>query len=233
MERGGHERWRGYDSERQRESDERLEVDLRRESEVFGDHERMESRYKTDQQIAALRDQLAEESDGILRISIPEYTYNIARNPFIGMGPRVIRLYSIARHLDVIFLHRFMYGDILVCGIRSGDYVEPRRRGKFVEHIRDTGGLPIEGVGDQDYDFEALRFSPYVASDSTMPLLELYHKSELHAGDRPHHPVDVWIVYDGTCYEACGAGAITQTARYRLRPGYARAASMLSIAQIN
>lgn len=226
----------GYDPERGEgvEDGRESEADLRTERELFQDHERLDGDdEKADALVKSIKDQLAEESDGIIYIPIPEYSYDTKGNPFLGMGPRTIRLYSIARYLDVTFLHRFMYGDILVCGVRSGEYVEPRRRGAFVEHIRDTGGLPIEAVDGRDFDFEALKFSPYVASDSTMALFELYHKSDAHAGDRPHYPVDTWLVYDSGSYESVGEGQIEKLARYRLCPAYDRSASLIAVAVIN
>lgn len=204
------------------------DVDLRHESEVFQDHERMDG---DDEKAAAIvkseKDKLAEETDGIIYISIPEYDYDISHNPFLGMGPNTVRIYSISRHLDVTFLHKFMYGNILVSAIQSGKYVPPHKRAKFVEHLKKTGGLPLGAGEKRGYDFTALRFAPYVGSDSTMPMFELYHKSDAYAGERPHYPLDVWAVYDLVAYDEVGGG------RYRLKPGYDRQSSLLAAAVIN
>lgn len=208
-------------------------VDMRNENEIFRDHERLEQNDNDEQSVMAEKDQLAEEKDGILYVKIPNYDYDTKYNPFLGMGPHTIRLYSIARYLDVTFLHRFMYGNILVRGIRSGQYVPIHSRAKFVENIRRTGDLPIISGENPSDDFEALRFAPYVASDSTMPVFENFHKSKEHAGDRPHYPVDVWLVYDAESYEQVSEESAEKTALYRLIDGYERKSTLLSIAVIN
>ena len=206
---------------------------MRNESEIFRDHERLEVNDTEDQSKILDDDQLAEEKDGVLYVPIPVYDYDTKYNPFLGMGPNTIRLYSVARHLDVMFLHRFMYGNILVRGLRSGDYVKKYQRKKFIKHIQESGGLPVSQMSEQGYDFEALRFSPYAASDTTMPLFEWYHKSEQHAGDRPHHPVDIWIVYDINAYQQLSEESNGKVARYKLLPDYDRRSSLLAIAVIN
>ncbi|PID32648.1 hypothetical protein CR956_01325, partial [Candidatus Saccharibacteria bacterium] len=78
----------------------------------------------THQELTQLRETLAEDSDGIIHLSIPAYEYNFSINPFVGVGPRVRRIQEVSRHLDVVFLHRFMYQDVIVAGICSRDYVE-------------------------------------------------------------------------------------------------------------
>lgn len=204
------------------------DVDLRHESEVFQDHERLDSdEDKIDAMLKSERDQLAEESDGIIRLSIPAYEYDTAYNPFLATGPKAIRIYSISRHVDLVFLHRFMFANILVSPMRSGMYVSPDKRAKFAQYLRDTGGLPIEVQSTKDYDFTALRFEPYVRSDTTMTVFEYYHKSDAHAGDRPHYPLDIWAVYDLAAYNELGKG------KFRLKPDYDRKASLLAVAVIN
>lgn len=208
------------------------DIDLRSENEVFRDNERL-SVQEDDQSVLAEKDNLADEKDGVLYVAIPSYKYDTAYNPFLGMGPRTIRLYSVARHLDVMFLHRFMYGNILVRGLRSGDYVPKYKRAKFIENIKQTGGLPISESGSKGYDFKALRFAPYVSSDSTMPVFEDYHKGKRHAGDRPHFPVDIWLVYDINAYEQVSEEPKGKIAAYSLKDDYDRQSSLLAIAAIN
>lgn len=60
--------WPGYDAERAEGSAERSnerepDVDLRREHEVFADHERIDNGRDIDTQLAKLRDSLSEDSD--------------------------------------------------------------------------------------------------------------------------------------------------------------------------
>jgi len=208
-------------------------VDLRGEGEIFRDHERLDQNDNDNQSVLAEKDKLAEEKDGILYVPIESYKYDTKYNPFLGMGPHTIRLYSISRYLDVTFLHRFMYGDILVQGLRSGDFVPIHSRAKFIENIKETGGLSIDAQGSTDYDIEALQFSPYVASDSTMPVFELFHKSDKHSGDRPHLPVDVWLVYDKNAYKQVGERSTYNTSPYKLLDSYDRKSSLLAIAAIN
>ena len=114
------------------------DVDLRTEFEVFKDHERLVTGKDTDDGLALLRDTLAEDNDGIIHLDIPPYQYDFAANPFIGMGPEVTKTYEISRYLDVVLLHRFMFQDILVGGIRSRELVDERGRAAFVKHIRET-----------------------------------------------------------------------------------------------
>ena len=206
------------------------EIDLRRETDVFADHERLDGE-DDETQLAKLRDTLAEDAEGIIHLEIPAYRYDFTLNPFVGMGPDIIRTYQISRHLDVVFLHRFMFHDILVAGFRSRDYVEETGRAAFVKHIRDTGGIVLQADNTQ-YDFLAIRFAPYVASDTTAAFFTLYHKQEPHSAERPHYPIDVWAIYDAQAYDEVDASYDFRRA-YRLKDGYDRRASLLGIAQIN
>lgn len=206
-------------------------VDMRPESELFQDHERIDNNKDVDE-LAKLRDTLAEDSDGVLHLDIPEYAYDFASNPFVGMGPRVHRTYAISRYLDVVFLHRFMYHDILVCGLRSREFVEDFKRAELVKHIKNTGGVPVKLEGEQPYDFLASKFAPFVASDSTAAWLALYHKQQPLSEERPHYPVDVWVIYDAGAYEEISGYGDFRRA-YKLKNGYDRQTSVLGIAQIN
>lgn len=210
------------------------EVDMRHESDVFDDHERVDTIRNSDGQLARLRDTLSEDVDGIIHLTIPAYSYDVMTNPFVGMGPEVRRTYEISRHIDVVFLHRFMYQNILVCGVRSREYVDEGDRSAFVKHIRDTGGGVLDdGNVSRDYDILAMRFSPYVASDTTAAWFMLYHKLSPHSLDRPQWPIDVWMIYDANAYDRVSVRDSDFREGYRLRHGYDRRASLLGVAQIN
>lgn len=209
------------------------DLDLRAEKDVFPDHERPVGVGFSDAALQADRETLADEEDGIIYIKLPVYNYDQSKNPFIGMGPHTIRLYEISRHLDVTFLHRFMYGSILVRGLRSGEYVSKYQRKKFVKHIKETGGLPVSQLESQGFDFEALRFAPYVASDTTRAIFDKYHLSDEYAGVRPHLPVDVWLVHDINAYELVGEESDNKLAKYALKEDYDRGSSLLAVAVIN
>ncbi len=238
FERGWHDNDPGYnpeskeregaEQERNREND----IDLRLESELFKDHERPDGDSNATADLARLRDTLVEDQDGILYLKIPEYDYDFATNPFVGMGPQVRRTYAVSRYLDVVFLHRFMYHDILVCGIRSREFVDEKGRASLVKHVRDTGGVPLRAGDVADYDLLALKFAPYVASDTTAAWFARYHKQEPYLHERPHLPVDVWAIYDAGAYERVDGQEDFRKA-YQLKPGYNRRSSLLGIAQIN
>lgn len=235
MERGAPDYDPSYDPERlagDSEKSHEREVDVRLENEVFTDHERIDGVRDTDSQLVQLRETLSEDVDGIIHLAIPAYDYDFTTNPFIGMGPNVRRTYEVSRHIDVVFLHRFMYQGILVCGIRSREYVDEGGRTAFVKHIRDTGGVILDADGRRGYDMRAMNFSPYVASDTTAAWFTLYHKQEPHSGERPQWPIDVWVIYDADAYELTGE-SIDFRRSYRLRSGFDRRASVLGIAQIN
>ena len=227
----------GYNPETMRIKEKELEIDKnpdeRREDEVFADHERLKQ-LEEDAVQAMARESLAEESDGVLRLTIADYDYPFEHNPFVGMGSGVVRVYQIARYLDVTFLHRFMYHDILVTAVSSYDYVKAQQRGGFVKRIKETGGSVLRIDESKPYDFRALRFSPYVASDTTLPFFERFHKNEPHASKRPHHPLDVWLVYDAKGYDDITPKNTTPTMRtYALKKDYDRPRSLLAVAQIN
>lgn len=211
----------------------KMNIDLHREDEVFADHERL-GQQEEDALRALARESIAEESDGILRLTITDYNYSFEHNPFVGMGSNVKRVYQIARYLDVTFLHKFMYHDILVTAVSSYDYVKAYKRGEFVKRIKETGGSALQIDESKPYDFAALRFSPYVASDTTLPFFEQFHKTEPHASKRPHHPLDVWLVYDANAYQENATKNTTSSMRtYALKKDYDRPRSLLAIAQIN
>lgn len=235
IERGGSDYDPSYDAERLNGDGERSrehEVDLRSEHEVFADHERLDTARDRDDQLVQLRESLSEDVDGIIHLAIPTYLYDFDTNPFVGMGPAVRRTYEISRYIDVVFLHRFMYQDILVCGLRSREYTDEQGRAMFVRHIRDTGGATIDLDDGADYDILAMQFAPYVASDTTAPWFALYHKQEPRSAERPHWPIDVWLIYDADAYEKVD-GSTDFRGAYRLRLGYDRRASLIGIAQIN
>ncbi len=232
MERGK-DAWPGYDAERAEGGEKEPSVDLRPENEVFRDHERMRNT-EEDTLLKMARDRLAEDIDGVMRIALEAYEYNFTTNPFVSDGPHVVRTYSIARYLDVTFLHRYMYQNILVCGIRSREFANERSRAKFIKRLLETGGDAIRS-DDQKYDFLALQFAPYVASDSTLALFDYYHKQSPHADERPQYPIDAWVIYDADSYAVVGRptdGNDPRTA-YRLKLGSDRRASVLGVAQIN
>lgn len=181
--------------------------------------------------LAKLRESLAADDDGVIHLDIPAYRYDPSKNPFVGMGPHIVRTRQISRHLDVVFLHRFMYHDILVVGVRSADFVAPNKRKEFVRHIRETGGLPVVDEG-QACDFLAQRFSPFVASDSTAPTFRLYHKEQPYSLQIPHQPIDVWMIFDMMAYEQVDGSPDFREA-YRLRDGYDRNSSLLGVAMVN
>lgn len=236
FERRGFERDPGYDPERLEGGEERAverepSVDLRHESELFDDHERIDSKKDIDSQLARLRDSLSEDRDGVIYLTIPAYDYDFRTNPFVGMGPDVVRTYAISRHLDVVFLHRFMYQNILVCGLRSREFVDETGRAAFVRHIAQTGGIKIAGDGRAPYDFAAVLFAPFAQWHTTAPFFSLYHKLMPHAAERPQYPVDIWLIYDADSYEPIET--VDFRRGYRLRTGYDRRSSLLGVAQIN
>lgn len=239
IERGVFEHDPSYDPERleargmEREQSREKELDLRLERDVFQDHERIDNGHDADTQLAQLRDTLVENQEGILHLAIPEYEYDVAINPFIGMGPDIKRTYSVSRYLDVVFLHRFVFQDILVCGLRSREFVSTEHRASFARHIRDTGGVRLDSEDQHKaYDFLAQKFAPYVTSDTTAAWFTLYHKQEPLSAQRPHYPLDIWVIYDANAYdEVPGLGDFRRA--YRLKSGYERRTSVLGIAQIN
>lgn len=244
IESGKFEWFPGKDPEREIGGGEREpSVDLRHESEVFADHERLGGA-EDEAWLALARDTLAEDTDGVLHIDIPDYRYDPDTNPFVGVGPQVTRIFQVARVIDVVLLHRFMFHDILVCGLRSADYAQSHTRANFVKRVRESGGgivsaddiLLQEAPGAKRdevgrFEFEAMRFAPYVSSYSVGSWLERYHKQPPYRDERPHQPVDVWLIYDEHAYERVSGDSVR--GQYRLRDGFDRKSSLLAVAQIN
>ena len=193
----------GGERERASELD---DIDLRPESEVFQDHERIDSK-DLDDQLIALRDQLSEDTGGIIHIDIPAYRYDFADNPFVGMGPNRTKTYEISRYVDIVFLHRFMYQEIIVCGLQSHKFTNEIGRAAFIKRIRETGGLPDA-------------------------FFRLYHTVMPRVAERPHYPLDVWLIFDENAYQEVDGSPDFRQA-YRLRRGFDRRASLLGVAQIN
>lgn len=210
------------------------DIDLRTEFEVFKDHERLDTGKDTDDELALLRDTLAEDNDGIIHLDIPAYRYDFATNPFIGIGREVTKTYEISRYLDVVFLHRYVYQDILVYGIRSREFVDERGRAAFVKHVRDTGGLPIAAYQNNDRvdAIDAMAFIPFMTYHTTAAMFRLYHTLEPRSLERPHYPIDVWMIYDANAYEEISEGEDFRRS-YRLKDGFDRRSSLLGVAQIN
>lgn len=80
----------GGERERASELD---DIDLRPESEVFQDHERIDSK-DLDDQLIALRDQLSKDTGGIIHIDIPAYRYILPTILSLAWGriaPRLTR----------------------------------------------------------------------------------------------------------------------------------------------
>lgn len=223
-----------YDAEPRVESREAAEseVDLRHESEVFMDHERIDNARDVDDELMALRDQLSEDSDGIIHLDIPAYRYDFQTNPFVEMGPTVVKTYEIARYLDVVFLHRFMYQDILVCGVSSREFVGESGRAAWIKKLRDTGGLPLDTLHDT-YDMMALEFAPFVSYHSILKWFDNYHKQPPYRDARPHYPIDVWMIFDAHAYEKIATPDVGFRDAWRLIPGIDRRASLIGLAQIN
>ena len=215
----------------ERESD-KDDVDLRHESEVFLDHERIDNHKDVDDELAQLRDQLSEDTDGIMHLDIPAYQYDFADNPFVGMSPDRIKTYEISRYIDIVFLHRYMYQDIIVCGLQSRKFVSERGRAAFVKKIKEAGGLPYTIDRKKPYDIVGIPFIPFMTFHSTDALFRLYHTIGQRVAERPHVPLDVWLIYDARAYREVPYREDFRSA-YVLRDGYSRRASLLGIAQIN
>lgn len=229
--------WPGYDAERAEGSAERSnerepDVDLRREHEVFADHERIDNGRDIDTQLAKLRDSLSEDSDGIIHIPIEAYEYDMMTNPFVGTGFAHTKTYEISHYIDIVFLHRFMHQDIIVCGLQSRMFVDERGRASFVKHIRETGGVPLRTDNPAPYDIIGQLFSPFLQYHSTDAVFRLYHTMMPRVERRPQYPIDVWLIFDAHAYEPCDGSEDFRQA-FRLRDGYDRRASLLGIAQIN
>lgn len=234
MERGFNT-WPGMEPERLekgkgRSPEEESAVDLRSEHEIFRDHERLDAQDKEDGN-SLDADELAETKDGIIYIAIPAYDYDFSTNPFVGMAPHMTYTYEVSRHLDVTFLHRFMYQDIVVCGLRSREFVPEQKRAAFIKHIRQTGGVPQVADSDVPYEFAGVKFSPYVEYHTTAAFFARYHKQPPLSEERPHYPLDVWMIFDANAYEE--VAPVDFRRGYRLRPGYERRSALLGLAQIN
>lgn len=235
MERGKAEKYPWQDSNpesRRKSEDTEYEVDLRTEFEVFSDHERLDTGKDMDDDLVRLRDTLAEDSDGIIHLDLPAYAYDFATNPFVGMGPNVTKTYEISRYLDVVFLHRFMFQEILVCGVRSREFVGEAGRAAFVKHIRDTGGFPVSVDGGEPI-IKALEFLPFMSYHTTGAVFRLYHTLQPHSEERPHYPIDVWLIFDAKAYEAAGEEETDFRRAFCLKPEYDRRAALIGVAQIN
>ena len=214
------------------DDNENLEVDLRSEHEIFADHERIDNGKDIDDQLAQLRDSLSEDSDGIIRLEIPAYAYDFSTNPFVGLGANHTKTYEISRFIDVVFLHRFMYQDIIVCGLQSRKFVEEQGRAAFVKHIRDTGGVPLDADENFAYEILGVEFAPFMQFHSTDAFFRLYHTIGGRVVERPHFPLDVWLIFDAHAYEKV-EGSPDFRQGYRLLQGFSRRASLLGVAQIN
>lgn len=205
-------------------------VDLRMESELFQDHERVDSQKDIDEKLARLRDTLTEDYDGIIHLDIPEYHYDFNTNPFVGMDAHRRRTYAISRYLDVVFMHRFMFQNIIVCGLQSRKFVNEINRSSFIKQIRERGGIPIEpGI---PYDILGQRFSPLMTSSTVSAMLYLYHKQTPRSEERPQYPLDLWLVYDSASFTAT-TGSPDFRQAFTLKQGADRHASLLGVAQIN
>lgn len=234
MERG-FESWPGKNfesSEPKEPNPEDGEVDLRPENEVFRNNEILGREQNSLAQLNDMRDKLSEDTDGIIRIDLPAYDYDFSTNPFVGIGPDTRHVYQVSRYVDVVFLHRYMYQDILVAGVCSRDYVDEAGRLGFVKHIRDTGGIKLDLLEQSDYDFVGQGFTPFMSYHSTIANFRLRHTLAPGAGVFPHYPLDVWMIFDANCYEEvpCVEGF---RRRYRLRQGYDRRSSLVGVAIIN
>ncbi len=205
-------------------------VDLRMESELFQDHERVDSQKDIDEKLARLRDTLTEDYDGIIHLDIPEYHYDFMTNPFVGTDAERRRTYAISRYLDVVFMHRFLFQNIIVCGLQSRKFVDDNHRGEFVKHIRERGGIPIEpGV---PYDILGQRFMPLMTSSTVTAMFYLYHKQPPRSLEIPQYPLDIWLVYDAESYRIAEGSPDFRQA-FTLHRNHSRQASLLGLAQIN
>ena len=218
----------GGERERANELD---DIDLRPESEVFQDHERIDNGKDLDDQLIALRDQLSEDTDGIIHIDIPAYRYDFADNPFVGMGPNRTKTYESSRYVDIVFLHRFMYQEIIVCGLQSRKFTNEIGRAAFIKRIRETGGLPLNRDGSEP-EVLGRAFVPYMSYHTTDAFFRLYHTVMPRVAERPHYPLDVWLIFDENAYQEVDGSPDFRQA-YRLRQGFDRRASLLGVAQIN
>ena len=223
FESGRFDFWSTPEAGRRPDRIEKEPIDTRDEDEAQRDLERVDNDKRLNARLAQLREQLSSDVDGIIHITIPAYIYDFAHNPFVGVGPQHTKTYEISRYIDVVFLHRFVYQDLIVCGVVSRVYVDEAGRKAFAKLSDTDSGSP---------DIVGQAFEPYMTYHTTDAFFRLYHTMLPGAARRPHWPLDVWLIFDARAYEDVDGSTDFRQA-YRLRRGFDRRASLLGVAQIN
>ena len=201
IERGRYEQDPSYDPERLAGDTEKSPEKLERD--VFGEHEN-ESGVFRDHEF----DPQSEDEDiseyvklgKIVHILIPEYEYTTGGNPFAFDAKQPRDLASVAEKLNKEIRERFEGKNILVRAVQSGHFT--LRRGQLVKSIVAHGGDHVFRRADKAAgDIYALGFKPWTSESTVLKTLEGFHKFKPKSEERPHYPVDIWMVFDAASYE--------------------------------
>jgi hypothetical protein len=200
IERGKYEQDPSYDPERLAGSPEKNAEKLERD--VFGEHENESGVFRNNELDPNREDEDVSEYvtlGKIVRIAIPEYEYDIERNPFAFDTENPKDLASVAERLNTEIQSRFEGKNILVRGLQSGHFT--LQRNQLIKSIVAHGGDHVFARNEEADTMYALDFTQWSSESTVLKTLEGFHKFKPKSEERPHYPVDIWMIFDAASYD--------------------------------
>lgn len=201
IEGGRYEKHPGYDPEGLAGDTEKSPDKLERH--VFGEHENESGVFKDYEIDPQNEDEDVSEyvkTGKIVRIAIPEYTYDTNENPFAFDSEQPKNLSRIADRLDVEIMGRFGGSNILVRAVQSGHFT--LQCNQLIKSIVAHGGDYVFRRGDEVPGIMyAQGFEPWTSESTILTILEGFHRFKPKSEERPQYPVDIWMVFDAYEYE--------------------------------
>lgn len=211
FEEGGYEQDPGYDPERP-DSLEKIEL----------------PRHSDDAKETAPQEAILQ-----LAVEIPEYTFHESENPYRFDASPQASLSRIAHPIDAVLSHYFTDKSILLRGFQSAKHSE-RTRGELLRFIMVNG---LEYELKESEAIYAAEYAPFDNSSSVESILAGFHTYKPKCDELPQYPVDIWMIYDASRYEAAPYmhprhGVLTRD-RYQLMPGYIRRETLKACLVVN
>lgn len=201
IERGKYEQDPSYDPERLVSDTEKSAEKLERD--VFGEHENESGVFKDHELDPQNEDEDVSEYvklGKIVHLAIPEYKYDIKENPFAFDAEQPRDVAPIADRLNVEITERFEGKNILVRAVQCGHFTLQRHQ--LIKSIVAHGGDQVFRRGNEVSDtIYALGFEPWTKESTVLKTLEGFHKFKPKSEERPHYPVDIWMIFDAENYE--------------------------------
>lgn len=127
----------------------------------------------------------------IISVTIPEYIYDPASNPFAYNHINPSSVDSIAKKIDTAIQDSLLTKDTLVRGLQSGKHTR-------VDRIQLVSLIAKNG---RDHPEDEVHSAEYTPGSTILSILNGFHAWKPKCEEIPHYPVDIWMIFDRNAFD--------------------------------